>query len=102
MYFVIFTTDRADHLDLRLTTRASHRAYVRDMAAHPDVKVIHGGPTLAADGETMNGTMLLVEGPSLGAVQTFADGDPYRQANLFADVQIRPWVWGIGQPEKEQ
>ncbi len=101
MYFVIFATDRADHLDLRISTRDSHRAYVRDMAAHPDVRIIHGGPTLEADGETMNGTMLLAEGPSLAAVQAFADGDPYRRADLFADVEIRPWIWGIGQPEKE-
>ena len=100
MQFVISATDRADHLNVRLEARDAHRAYLRDAAAHPDVSVIHGGPTLAADGETMNGTMLIVEAPALGAAEAFAAGDPYRQADLFSDVQIRPWSWVLGRPEE--
>ena len=45
MYYAIFATDRPDSTDLRLQTRPQHRAYLRDMTAHPEVSVIHGSPT---------------------------------------------------------
>ncbi len=99
MYYAIFATDRPDSTDLRLQTRPQHRVYLRDMTAHPEVSVIHGGPTLAEDGETMNGSMLIVEVPSLAAAETFAAGDPYRQAELFAACEVRPWAWTLGRPD---
>ncbi len=101
MQFVIFATDRPGALELRLETREAHRAYLRDMAAHPEVSVIHGGPTLAEDGETMNGTLLIVEAPSLAAAQSFAAGDPYAKADLFTSVELRPWAWVIGAPGED-
>ena len=52
MHFVIFASGRPDSADLRLATREMHRDYLRDQAAHGEVTVIHGGPTLAEDGET--------------------------------------------------
>ena len=99
MYFAIFATDRPESSELRLQTRPTHREYLRDMAAHPEAIVIHGGPTLAEDGETMNGSMLIVEAPSLAAAETFAASDPYRQAGLFAACEVRPWAWTLGRPD---
>ena len=99
MYYAIFATDRPDSTDLRLRTRPQHRAYLRDLTAHPEVSVIHGGPTLAEDGETMNGSMLIVEAPSLAAAETFAADDPYRQAELSAACEVRPWAWTLGRPD---
>ena len=54
---------------------------------------------MAEDGETMNGSMLIVEAPSLAAAQTFAAGVPYRQAGLFAACEVRPWAWTLGRPD---
>ncbi|MBR45067.1 MAG: hypothetical protein CMM31_00980 [Rhodospirillaceae bacterium] len=99
MHFVIFATDRPDSTTLRLETRDTHRAYLRDQTAHPDVTVIHGGPTMAADGETMNGSLLIVEAPSLAAAESFAAGDPYAKAGLFAASEVRPWTWVFGAPD---
>jgi uncharacterized protein YciI len=98
MHYVIFATDKPDSLALRLDTRDAHRAYLRDSAAHPDVTVIHGGPTMTADGETMNGSLLIVEAPSLAAAEGFAAGDPYAKAGLFAASEVRPWTWVLGAP----
>ncbi|MDA0229503.1 MAG: YciI family protein [Proteobacteria bacterium] len=100
MYFAIFATDRPDSTDLRLQTRPAHREYLRDIAAHPEVTVIHGGPTLAEDEETMNGSMMIVEAPSLAVAQAFSAGDPYRQAGLFAVCEVRPWAWVLGRPDE--
>ena len=47
----------------------------------------------------MNGSMLIVEAPSLAAAETFAAGEPYRQAELFAACEVRPWAWTLGRPD---
>lgn len=97
MYFVVFGTDRPGTEQIRADTRPSHQAHLRD---HPDpVKVLHGGPTLTADGGRMNGSMLVVEAASLADVQAFMAADPYSKAGLFETVEIRPWKWGMGAPE---
>ena len=35
---------------------------------------------------------------SLQAVQRFIAEDPYMLAGVYADVQVRPWQWGLGLP----
>ncbi|MFC3227042.1 YciI family protein [Marinibaculum pumilum] len=96
MYFVVFGTDRPGTEQLRLDTRPSHQQHLR---AHPHpVTVLHGGPTLTADGARMNGSMLVVEADSLADVEAFVADDPYSKAGLFATVEIRPWKWGMGAP----
>lgn len=96
MYFVVFGTDRAGAGEVRAQARPSHREYLRNHP-HP-VKVLHGGPTLTADGSAMNGTLLVVEADSLEAVQAFVADDPYSRADLFERLEIRPWQWGLGAP----
>ena len=97
MYFVVFGTDRPGTEQLRLDTRPSHQAHLRD-PGHA-VKVLHGGPTLAADGSRMNGSMLVIEAERLEDVQAFVAEDPYSKAGLFETVEIRPWKWGLGAPD---
>lgn len=96
MYFVVFTTDKPGMQTVRMRTRPAHRAYLREHQ-HP-VSVIIGGPTLSPKEQEMNGTLLIVEAESLEQVHTFLIDDPYLQADLFEDVVIRPWSWGIGAP----
>ncbi|MDT4886907.1 YCII-related domain protein [compost metagenome] len=47
----------------------------------------------------MNGSLLVVEAASLAEVQAFLDDDPYVRAGIFERVEIRPWNWGLGNPE---
>ncbi|MNW21367.1 YciI-like protein [compost metagenome] len=47
----------------------------------------------------MNGTLLVVEAMSLSEVQAFLGDDPYVRAGLFEHIEIRPWNWGLGNPE---
>lgn len=98
MYFVVFGTDRPGLAETRAQARPRHRAHLRSPGAHP-VKVRLGGPTLTPDGETMNGTLLVIEADTLGQVHAFLADDPYVKAGLFADLEVRPWRWGIGNPE---
>ena len=98
MYYVIFGTDKPDHLKIREAQRPAHRDYLRDNP-HP-VKVHLGGPTLDPAGERMNGTMLVVEAESEAAVRAFLADDPYSRAGIFATLEVRPWAWGLGKPER--
>lgn len=98
MYFVVFCTDRPGMEQARAACRARHRAYLRAPGPEHPVNVRLGGPTLAEDGRTMNGTMLVVEADGIDAVRRFVDADPYVRAGLFEQVVIRPWAWGLGKP----
>jgi uncharacterized protein YciI len=98
MHFVILGTDRPGTAALRLNTRPTHRDYLH--ATHEGITLCLAGPTLAADGETMTGSLIVVEADTLDAVERFAAGDPYRRAGLFAQVDIRPWNWTTGNPAR--
>jgi hypothetical protein len=97
-YFAVFATDRPDLGALRAETRERHRHYLQAPDGH-DVVVRLGGPTLEATSGEMNGTLLVVEAASIDAVRAFVADDPYSRAGLFGAVEIRPWRWGLGNPD---
>jgi uncharacterized protein len=91
MWFVIHCLDKPDAIALRLATRERHLAYVREREADGTIRVLLAGPLLDRDGETMRGSLLLVEAESLVAAEQFATEDPYRLAGLFARVDVHPF-----------
>jgi uncharacterized protein YciI len=97
MYYAVWATDRPGTLAQRQAQREAHRARLRRPGAHP-VTVLLGGPTLDDAQDAMNGTLLVVQADSLQAVQRFIAEDPYMLAGVYADVQVRPWQWGLGLP----
>ncbi|WP_058910548.1 YciI family protein [Entomohabitans teleogrylli] len=98
MYFVVFATDKPAQEALRARIRPAHRVYLRQHP-HP-VRVVLGGPTLRAQSREMNGTLLVIEAASQEQVDTFLQDDPYVQAGIFAEIIVRPWLWGIGAPQE--
>ncbi|MBP0594283.1 YciI family protein [Paraburkholderia sp. LEh10] len=99
MYFTIVALDRPGATDVRTNTRPAHREYLQ--AAHPGVTYRLGGPLLSPDGSTSIGTLLVIEAQDLAAAERFAAGDPYKKADLFAEVSVRRWDWGTGNPDKK-
>ncbi|WP_406227065.1 YciI family protein [Pseudomonas siliginis] len=97
-FFAVFATDHPNSLALRQRLRPDHRAHLRATDAHR-VVVRLGGPTLDETGLAMNGTLLVIEAASLVEVEAFINDDPYVQAGLFANIEIRPWSWSLGNPE---
>jgi Uncharacterized protein conserved in bacteria len=87
MLYALICTDKPGHLEVRLQNRAAHLAYLSQF----EDKLFAAGPTLTADGTTMNGSILLLEFADLAEAEAFAAGDPYAKAGLFAGVDIRPW-----------
>lgn len=98
MYFAIVAIDRSGVTDLRAKTRPAHREYLR--TPNPGVTYRLGGPLLSPDGATMIGSLLVIEAQDLATAERFAAGDPYRKADLFAEVSVRPWDWSSGNPDK--
>jgi uncharacterized protein YciI len=98
MHFVVWATDRQGTLSERHRVRDAHRERLRNPVGHA-VKVVAGGPTLSETDGAMNGSLLIVQADSIEAVRRFVADDPYSLAQVYADVQIRPWQWGLGRPQ---
>jgi uncharacterized protein YciI len=96
-YFAVWATDRPGALERRMRVREEHRQRLR-RAGESGIRVLHGGPTLGAQDQHMNGTLLIVQAATLEAVQQFVDGDPYMREGVYESVVIRPWAWGLGRP----
>ena len=89
--YVIMAFDKPDSEAVRLKNRADHVAYV---LAQDGVKT--AGPFTSDDGETMTGTLLLLDVATRQEAQAFIDNDPYHKAGLFGAVEIRRWNHLIG------
>lgn len=92
MLFVIHAIDRDGDGSLRQANREAHLAFLGKSGD----RVKLGGPMLSADGGKMVGSMLVIEAESLQEAQDWAAGDPYKNADLFASVDIRPWKAAVG------
>ena len=90
MLFVIYAKDKPG--DARMTHRAAHLDYLKTQGA----MVKTAGPLLGPDGQTMIGSMLVVEAADRAAAERFAAGDPFARNGVFASVEIHPWRASLG------
>jgi uncharacterized protein YciI len=84
MLFAIHALDHDDALERRLANYDAHKSY---LAATP-MKTIVSGPLLADDGETMIGSLFIVEADSKADVTAFNRADPFASANVWKTVEI--------------
>lgn len=96
MPFLIYALDEPGHGDVRQAKRSARLAYLG--RAGPRVKI--AGPLLAEGGETMAGSVVVIEAEDRGAAGAFADADPYARAKLFESLSVKPWRWDLGNPER--
>ena len=92
MLFAVTCLDKPNHVDLRLSTRAEHLAFLEKHAA--SVKL--GGPFLDAAGEKPIGSLLILDCADEAAARALLANDPYARAGLFANVELRPWKHVVG------
>jgi len=98
MIYALICTDKPDSLAIRKANRPEHLAYLESLGE----TLVLAGPFTAEDGETMNGSLVVIEASSLEAARKIAAGDPFAKAGLFAHVEIRPWLWTINNPDEEE
>lgn len=92
MLFIAYCVDKQDHLPVRMNTRPAHLDFLK--AKGDELKV--AGPTLAEDGETPNGSLLIFEANTLNDAKSWVSSDPYADAGLFERVDVKPWKRAIG------
>ena len=94
MLFAVSCTDHPGKEELRLATRAQHQDYIAASGA----MVKAAGPYLADNGETMIGSLIILDVADRAAAEAWLRQDPYDKAGLFERVEIRAWRWLIGRP----
>jgi uncharacterized protein YciI len=87
LLFAIITEDKPGSRDVRLATRATHLEYLQGFGT----RIVAAGPLLGPDGESMTGSLLIIEAADRSAAESFAANDPYTKAGLFAKTTIAPW-----------
>jgi len=87
MQFAIYCLDKEGHTQTRLDNRPAH---VEHLKAHND-HLLLAGPLLSEDGNSMIGSLLVVDFPDRVAADRFAAADPYAKAGLFQSVTVKPF-----------
>jgi uncharacterized protein len=94
MHCVAICLDKPNSHELCLAHRVAHLDYLR--ANSRTIKSC--GPFLSDDGDTMVGSLLIIEADDRAGVDAVLARDPYRKADLFNSVEVRSWRWVIGCP----
>ena len=94
MLFAIHMIDRPGASDLRTSVAEAHREFV---GAHLDA-MWAGGPLLDDDGETLIGSLIIMDFADRTAAVDFIAEEPYNRAGLFESVTIRAFRPVVGRP----
>ncbi len=87
MFFVIHSVDKPGHGEVRAGARPAHLEYMKNAVD----KLLVAGPTLAEDGESMTGSLIIIEAEDRAEAEAFTRDDPFTRAGLFESVTIKPW-----------
>jgi uncharacterized protein YciI len=91
MFFVLHAFDKAGAPETRLANYHAHKAFLADTSAH-GVSMIMSGPLVADDGNTMIGSLMILEAPDRATVETFNRADPFHAAGIWEKVNITAFV----------
>jgi len=84
MLYIVYQVDRPGSADIRAANRDAHFAYLDE---HKDILVL-GGATLAEDGVTRLGSVLIINVPGREEAERFSSNEPFRRAGLFERVEV--------------
>ncbi|MFD7297553.1 YciI family protein [Streptomyces sp. NPDC059897] len=87
MEFLCYHRDRKDSLALRHELVETHWAYMDRYAK----EMVARGPTFLDDGETLTGSLHILDLPDAAAARAFAFDEPGYQAGAYRDVLLRRW-----------
>jgi uncharacterized protein YciI len=91
MLFAIHALDGERALLKRLEHGDAHRAHIAGAAAF-GARIVISGPLVKEDGETMIGSLIIVEAENREAAERFNASDPYRLAGVWDKVTISGFV----------
>jgi uncharacterized protein YciI len=85
MQFVLYCVDKPDHAQVRADNRPAHLDYLKGNVD----RLVIAGPMTSDDGNSVLGSLLVIEAADRAEAEAFAAGDPYAQAGLFEKVEIK-------------
>ncbi len=88
MLFALHLLDKPDSAALRQHVRPEHKAYLARVAD----RIAFAGPLLHDDGDTMLGSLLVIDFASRDAVMAWLADEPFTRAGLYADVSIHAFA----------
>lgn len=94
MWYAIIGQDVDDSLEHRVRVREQHLARLRTLT--DEGRLLVAGPHPAIDSEDpgpagFTGSLIVAEFDSLDDAQAWADADPYIEAGVYAQVQVKPF-----------
>jgi len=92
-HFIVHCLDAADALSRRLEHYEAHKAYL----SRASVRILVSGPLMSDDGETMIGSLFLIEADTKAAVEAFNAGDPFRRAGIWTEIRIHRFLKRVDQ-----
>jgi uncharacterized protein YciI len=84
MLYAFHLIDKPGAGELRLRVRPEHKAYLRAV----EDQIAFAGPLLAEDGETMVGSLLVIDFPDRDAAQRWLADEPFTRAGLYAASSV--------------
>jgi uncharacterized protein YciI len=80
MLYSFHLLDKPDALAKRLEIRSEHKAYLGAKAG----RIAFAGPLLADDGQTMVGSLLVIDFASRDEAQRWIAAEPFTRAGVYA------------------
>ncbi len=87
MPYAVITKDKPDSLELRLSVRERHIAYLE---ANKHL-LLAAGAQLDDDGTGALGSILIVDTDERAEAEALVAGDPFSEAGLFESVTVVRW-----------
>ncbi|MEM7282796.1 MAG: YciI family protein [Pseudomonadota bacterium] len=95
MLYAIIATDAPDSLEARRGAREAHLARMQPL--RDAGRVVLAGPHPAIDSSDpgpngFTGSLLVIEFDSLAEAKAWADQDPYVQAGVYSQINVKPFI----------
>ena len=87
MLFVFHILDNPGTTEQRLALRPRQYEHLGAV----EERMVTGGPLLAADGETMIGSLLVIDFEDQAAAQAWLDAAPFTTGGVFGRATIHPY-----------
>ncbi|HAD07880.1 MAG TPA: hypothetical protein DCF62_00215 [Porticoccaceae bacterium] len=94
MWYSIVCEDVSNSLEKRRQARPAHLARLEELKAAGRLLVAGPNPAVATNdpgAAGFTGSIIIAEFDSAEAAQTWADGDPYLAAGVYARVTVKPF-----------
>ncbi|MDH3315747.1 MAG: YciI family protein [Gammaproteobacteria bacterium] len=87
MLFVVYVLDKPGTGKQRLALKPAQYEHLGKV----ENRMVTGGPLLAEDGETMIGSLLIIDLPDRAAAESWLAEAPFTQGGVFGEATIYPY-----------